>query len=150
MRENIYQMSKALRTLRAVQWSMLASILVYTVLGELVGPRSRGVDPGLSYLFSTLAVGIVGAIFVVRRTLVQRAAASLAADPDDSLSLGHWSTGYFVTYALCEASRCSSSSGRESPSAPDFPLEGGCPSTGPKNCTVCAPLAQWCVKYSKR
>jgi hypothetical protein len=69
MRENICLMSKALRTLRAVQWSMLASILVYTVLGELVGPRSRGVDPGLSYLFSTLAVGIVGAIFVVRRTL---------------------------------------------------------------------------------
>ena len=103
MRENIYQMSKALRTLRAVQWSMLASVLVYTVLGELVGPRTRGVDPGLSYLFSTLAVGIVGAIFVVRRTLVQRAALSLAADPDDSLSLGHWSTGYFVTYALCEA-----------------------------------------------
>jgi F0F1-type ATP synthase membrane subunit c/vacuolar-type H+-ATPase subunit K len=103
MRENICQMSKALRTLRAVQWSMLASILVYTVLGELVGPRSRGVDPGLSYLFSTLAVGIVGTIFVVRRTLVQRAAASLAEHPDDSLSLGHWSTGYFVTYALCEA-----------------------------------------------
>lgn len=68
-----------------------------------MGPRARGVDPGLSYLFSTLAVGIVGAIFVVRRTLVQRAEASLAADPNDSLSLGHWSTGYFVTYALCEA-----------------------------------------------
>ena len=96
-------MSKALRTLRAVQWSMLGSILVYIALGELVGPRARGVDPALSYLFSTLAVGIVGTIFVVRRTLVQRAAASLAAHPDDSLSLNHWSTGYLVTYGLCEA-----------------------------------------------
>jgi hypothetical protein len=103
MRENYLQMSKTLRTLRAVQWSMLASILVYIVLGELSGPRVRGVDPGLSYLFSTLAVGIVGTIFVVRRTLVQRAAVSLAAHPDDSLSLGHWSTGYLITYALCEA-----------------------------------------------
>ena len=97
------QMPKRLRTLRAVQWSMLASILVYIVLGEVAGPLSRGVDPGLSYLFSTLAVGIVGAIFVVRRTLVERAAESLSEHPDDSLSLGHWSTGYFVTYALCEA-----------------------------------------------
>jgi hypothetical protein len=96
-------MSNALRTLRAVQWSMLASIVVYIVLGELLGPRVRGVDPGLSYLFSTLAVGIVGTIFVVRRTLVQRAAVNLAAHPDDSLSLGHWSTGYLITYTLCEA-----------------------------------------------
>ena len=96
-------MPKTMRTLRAVQLSMLASILLYAVLGELVGPRTRGVDPGLSYLFSTLAVGIVGTIFVVRRTLVQRAAASLAEHPDDRLSLGHWCTGYIATYALCEA-----------------------------------------------
>ena len=99
-------MSNALRTLRAVQWSMLASIVVYIVLGELLGPRVRGVDPGLSYLFSTLAVGIVGTIFVVRRTLVQRAAVNLAAHPDDSLSLGHWSTGYLITYTLCDILSC--------------------------------------------
>ena len=86
-----------------VQWSMLASILLYLTLGELVGPRARGVDPGLSYIFSTLAVGIVGTIFVIRRTLVLRAAASLASHPDDSVSLHHWRTGYLTTYALCEA-----------------------------------------------
>jgi len=39
----------------------------------------------------------------VRRTLVLRAAESLASHPDDSLSLNHWRTGYFATYALCEA-----------------------------------------------
>jgi len=82
---------------------MLASILVYAAIGERFGPRVRGVDPALSYIFSTLAVGIVGTIFVVRRTLVQRAAASLATKPDDSLSLNHWQTGYIATYALCEA-----------------------------------------------
>jgi hypothetical protein len=103
MRENVCYMSKALRTLRAVQWSMLGSILLYVVVGELAGPRVQGVDPALSYLFSTLAVGIVGTIFVVRRTLVLRAASSLASHPDDSVSLAHWKTGYFTTYALCEA-----------------------------------------------
>jgi F0F1-type ATP synthase membrane subunit c/vacuolar-type H+-ATPase subunit K len=103
MRENVYGMPKALKTLRAVQWSMLGSILLYVVLGALVGRHGHGVDPGLSYIFSTLAVGIVGTIFVVRRTLVQRAAESLATHPDDSLSLSHWQTGYFTTYALCEA-----------------------------------------------
>lgn len=96
-------MSKALKTLRAVQWSMLASILLYGVVGEVVGPKGRAVDPALSYLFSTLAVAIIGAIFVVRRTLVLRAAESLVAQPEDSLSLDHWRTGFIVTYALCEA-----------------------------------------------
>jgi F0F1-type ATP synthase membrane subunit c/vacuolar-type H+-ATPase subunit K len=96
-------MIRALKTLRAVQWSMLASILLYGVVGELAGPVARAVDPALSYLFSTLAVAIVGAIFVVRRTLVLRAAESLATQPEDSVSLNHWRTGYIATYALCEA-----------------------------------------------
>jgi F0F1-type ATP synthase membrane subunit c/vacuolar-type H+-ATPase subunit K len=96
-------MIRALKTLRAVQWSMLASILLYGVVGELAGPVARAVDPALSYLFSTLAVAIVGAIFVVRRTLVLRAAESLATQPEDNLSLNHWRTGYIATYALCEA-----------------------------------------------
>lgn len=96
-------MNRALKTLRAVQWSMLGSILLYAIVGEVLGPRVRGVDSSLSYLFSTLAVGVVGTIFVVRRTLVQRAAASLTAQPDDGVSLRQWRTGYITTYALCEA-----------------------------------------------
>ncbi|HEX8811064.1 MAG TPA: hypothetical protein VF742_03640 [Terracidiphilus sp.] len=96
-------MSKAVKTLRAVQWAMLASILLYGLVGEVVGPAARSVDPALSYLFTTLAVAIVGAIFVVRRTLVLRAAESLVVQPEDMLSLNHWRTGYLATYALCEA-----------------------------------------------
>jgi hypothetical protein len=96
-------MTRALKTLRAVQWSMLASILLYGIVGELAGPVARALDPTLSYVFTTLGVAIVGVIFVVRRTLVIRAAESLATEPDDSLSLNHWRTGYLATYALCEA-----------------------------------------------
>jgi F0F1-type ATP synthase membrane subunit c/vacuolar-type H+-ATPase subunit K len=96
-------MIKALKTLRAVQWSMLASILLYAIIGEAVGPVARAVDPALSYLFTTLGVAIVGVIFVVRRTLVLRAAEALVSDPENALSLNHWRTGYLATYALCEA-----------------------------------------------
>ena len=96
-------MTKAVKTLRAVQWSMLASILLYGVVGEILGPVSRAVDPALSYLLTTLGVAIVGIIFVVRRTLVLRAAESLATHPDDNISLSHWRTGYLATYTLCEA-----------------------------------------------
>jgi len=96
-------MTRSLKTLRTVQWAMLLSILLYVAVGEVLGPRIRHVDPALSYVFSTLAVGIVGTIFVVRRTLVLRAASTLATQPEDHMSLNHWKTGYIATYALCEA-----------------------------------------------
>jgi len=96
-------MATSLKTLRVVQWTMLLSILLYVAVGEIMGPRIRHIDPTLSYLFSTLAVGVVGTIFVVRRTLVLRAAETLATQPEDNLSLGQWKTGYVTTYALCEA-----------------------------------------------
>ena len=95
-------MVRALTTLRLLQWSMLASILLYLAVGELVRPVAKAIDPSVSYLFTTLAVAIVGVIFVVRRTLVARPAASLALQPEDLISLSHWRTGYIVTYALCE------------------------------------------------
>jgi hypothetical protein len=86
-----------------VQWALLASIVLYGIVGQVVGPAASGVDATLSYLFATLSVAIVGAIFVVRRTLVLRAGETLATRPEDSLSLNHWRTGYIATYVLCES-----------------------------------------------
>lgn len=96
-------MARSLKTLRTVQWAMLLSVLLYVAVGEVLAPPIARLDPALSYVFSTLAVGIVGTIFVVRRTLVFRAASTLATQPEDNLSLNHWKTGYLTTYALCEA-----------------------------------------------
>jgi hypothetical protein len=98
----IYGMRGTLRTLRAVQWTMLGSILLYAVAGELLGSRARAVDPSLRYVFTTAGVAIVGVIFVVRRTLVLRSAQNLASHPDDSVTRNHWRSGYIATYALCE------------------------------------------------
>jgi hypothetical protein len=92
-----------LRLLRTIQFVLLGSILLYAVIGELLGPGTRAVNQTLSYMFTTAGVAIVGMIFVVRRTLVLRAAESLASHPDDSLALDHWKTGYIATYAFCEA-----------------------------------------------
>jgi hypothetical protein len=95
-------MRGTLQTLRTIQWIMLGSIFVYAVVGELLGSGSRTANPSLSYFFTTAAVAIVGAIFVVRRTLVLRSAESLRSRPDDPLTLNHWKSGYIATYALCE------------------------------------------------
>jgi hypothetical protein len=62
-------MRGTVRTLRAVQWTMLGSILFYAVIGEVLGRGARAIDPSLSYVFTTAGVAIVGMIFVVRRTL---------------------------------------------------------------------------------
>jgi|SRR5271154_996729 len=96
-------MRGTIRTLRTLQWTMLGSIFLYAAVGEVLGSRARGADPSLSYVFTTAAVAIVGAIFVVRRTLVLRSAESLVSDPDDPITLNHWKSGYIATYALCEA-----------------------------------------------
>lgn len=96
-------MGGTVKQLRVVQLAMLASILIYALVGEVARSTARTVDPSLSYIFSTAALAIVGVIFVVRRTLVLRSAENLVAHPDDSLTLNHWKTGYIATYALCEA-----------------------------------------------
>ena len=95
-------MRGTLKTLRAMQWGMLASILVYAGVGEVLRRRAGISDPSLSYIFTTAGVAIVGVIFVIRRTLVLRFEPSLAAHPDDPLPLGHWKNGYLVTYVLCD------------------------------------------------
>jgi hypothetical protein len=102
-RDNVGQMRGTLRTLGAVQWTMLGSILLCAVVGEVLGSGGRAVDPSLSYFFSTASVAIVGVIFVVRRTLVLRSAENLVSHPDDAASLSHWKNGYLATYVLCEA-----------------------------------------------
>ena len=96
-------MIRALKTLRAVQWSLLASTVLCAALAEVFGRGRQTPDPSLTYLFAMLGVAFVGAIFVVRRTLVLGAAESLANHPDDLVSLSHWRTGYLATYVLCEA-----------------------------------------------
>jgi len=95
-------MLRVLKTLRAVQWLFLASVLLYAFLGEKIVIGTRAVKPTLNYLFATMAVALIGVIFVVRRTLVLHAEGSLVTRPDDRVSLNHWRSGYFATYALCE------------------------------------------------
>lgn len=95
-------MQQAMKSVRTVQWAMLLCIVLYSALSIVIRPSVRALDPTVSYVFTMLGVASVGAIFVVRRTLVFRAAATLGTQPGDTLSLSHWKTGYLMTYALCE------------------------------------------------
>jgi hypothetical protein len=95
-------MNKALKLLRTVQLTLLGSIVLYAIVGEVVGPLRASANPTLSYVLTTVGVAVVGMILVVRRTLILRSATTLAGKPEDGLTLNHWKTGYLATYALCE------------------------------------------------
>ena|GEM_PF-438277 len=101
MKENA-GVSNALKLLRTLQRTLLGSIVLYAIVGEVVGPLRGSANPTLSYVLTTVGVAVVGIILVVRRTLVLRSATALAERPEDSLTLNHWKTGYIATYALCE------------------------------------------------
>ena len=87
---------------RLVQIAMLVSIVLYVVLGELVG-HTGAANNGLFYGMSLASISILGAAFVVRRTLVLPAEALLKEKPADPLVQARWKTGYIFLYALCEA-----------------------------------------------
>jgi len=82
---------------------MLAAILLYVAIGELVGSVSTISNTTTFYVLSMATVTIVGVILVVRRTIVIQSAVALSVRPADPATLGRWRAGYLMTYVLSEA-----------------------------------------------
>jgi hypothetical protein len=95
-------MGPAVKTVRLIQIAMLVSVGIYAVVGEVAG-RHLNTDATIIYAISFASISVVGAILVVRKTMVLQSEAELKQKPDDPVILARWKTGYFVTYALCEA-----------------------------------------------
>jgi len=95
-------MGPAVKTVRLIQIAMLVSVGIYAVVGE-VAARHLNTDATVIYAISFASISLVGAILVVRKTMVLQSEAELKAKPGDPVILARWKTGYFVTYALCEA-----------------------------------------------
>ena len=95
-------MAAALRTIRLLQIAMLVSIGIYAVVGEAIGARLTA-DARTIYAISFFSISLVGAILVVRKTMVLQSEEELKKKPDDPAIIVRWKTGYIVTYVLCEA-----------------------------------------------
>lgn len=96
-------MESALRRLRLVQIAMLVSIALYVFVGEAAAGRTAAPNTTVFHAISFVSISIVGAIFVVRRTLVVPSEVRLREKPDDGVLLTRWRTGFICTYVLCEA-----------------------------------------------
>jgi hypothetical protein len=96
-------MGPAVRVVRLIQISMLVSIALYAVAGEMLSRTMNGI-PGntLFHAFSLISISLVGATVVVRRTLVLPSEAALKQNSDDNLALSRWRTGHIISYALSE------------------------------------------------
>lgn len=95
-------MGAALRSVRVVQIAMLVSIGMFVVVGEMAS-RPLTPDATVLYAISFASISVVGAILVVRKTLVLQSEAQLRERPEDTAILDRWRMGYIVTYVLCEA-----------------------------------------------
>jgi hypothetical protein len=96
-------MESILRQLRLVQIAMLVSIALYVFVGEEAAGRVAAPNTTMFYAISFVSISVVGAVFVVRRTLVFASEVQLRETPDDGALLARWRSGYICTYALCEA-----------------------------------------------
>jgi len=94
-------MRLAVRTVRLVQIAMLVTVGMYVVVGEVVH-SSFVAKPTVLYAVSFASISVVGALLVVRRTLVLQSEAQLREKPEDPFLLSRWRMGYMVTYVLCE------------------------------------------------
>jgi hypothetical protein len=95
-------MAAALKTVRIIQIAMLATVVLCAAIGEFANGHITA-DAMLIRVISFASISVVGAILVVRKTLVLQSEELLRDRPGDSVVLGRWRSGYIVTYALCEA-----------------------------------------------
>jgi hypothetical protein len=86
---------------RLIQIAMLGSMVMFTVVGELVH-GSASPNNTLFYALSLASISTLGAAVVLRRTLVSPCEMALREKPDDAVLLARWKAGYILLYALCE------------------------------------------------
>jgi hypothetical protein len=108
MESAVRVMESAVRLVRQVQITLLVTIALCVVAGEMTARAPAHYRSNtLFHALSLISISLVGATVVVRRTLIlpseillkERLDDSVA---DDSLSMSRWRTGYLFLYALCE------------------------------------------------
>ncbi len=96
-------MNSAIKSLQMVRVALLASIVLYAVVGELVAQGKERPQNIVFFVFTALAVVMVIVSFMVRKMLIARAEAGIAAEAESSHALHRWRGGYMVSFAFSEA-----------------------------------------------
>jgi len=98
-----FSMDASLKQLRILQIAMLAAIVLYVVIGEVVPHSVHPMNPVLFHALALLAASTVFVLFFLRRMTVRRAEPALAGPSIDNAVLSRWRAGVILTLALSEA-----------------------------------------------
>jgi hypothetical protein len=102
--EHNYGMDAAFRIVQMIRVGMMASVVLYAIVGEeVIHPAQITPDSTFYFAITLIAFVDVGLIVPIRRRFVIPSEAVLARQPDDQAALGRWRMGYIITYALSEA-----------------------------------------------
>lgn len=96
-------MDSTFKSLRIVRLALLASIVLYAVLGEIFAPGNNAPHKVVFFAFTAIAVLMVLVSFIVRRLLIARVESEMKAAAGDQSMLHRWRGGYFVSFAFSEA-----------------------------------------------
>ena len=96
-------MDAALRIVRMIRVALMASIVLYAIIGELLGGNAASPDTTIYFAVTFLAIADVGGIVFMRRMLVVPAETTLVKQPEDATALNRWRAGHIVIYGLSEA-----------------------------------------------
>jgi hypothetical protein len=93
----------ASQRLRLIQVALLFSIALGAAAAEWWARRSpQNPANGLFHALSVISLGLVGATFVVRQTLVRPSEVALTGRPADTGAAARWRTCCIFLYLICE------------------------------------------------
>lgn len=96
-------MDAALQLLKTVRLVLLASMVLYVLLGEWLPHTLQPTGTVFPSALAIVATVMIVTVFALRRVLIARQAAILAQTPGDPAALGRWRVGYMLIYSLSEA-----------------------------------------------
>lgn len=79
--------------------AMLASIVVYAVLPEIIGTIQQRTNLVFFEAMAAVAIACIFLCFLFRRRFVTRAATVLVKDPTDIVALKRWQTGHILHFS---------------------------------------------------
>lgn len=89
-----------LRTVRIVHRTLIAAVVLYIVLAEMLAKPIASVPPLLAESFGILAILLIIVAFSFRRKWLPQANEIMKRDPQDAQALGRWRKAQILTMVL--------------------------------------------------
>jgi hypothetical protein len=94
------EINRTLRNLRMLQWGLMAALLIFAVVTEIVCVPGKDDWNVKHWLITGFALWAVLGAFHLRRKLLNRSRQALAKDASDPKGLKQWEVGHVISLAM--------------------------------------------------